>query len=342
MTDLLESTTVDVRPVAGHIGAEVQGIDLSQPPDQATVAGIRDALLKHRVIFFRDQEIDHAQQIAFARNFGELTYAHPHDDQPPEGFPEIYTVDVKRFVERYGAPRPDRSGYSPLAGWHSDVTPAINPPFGSILRADVVPDIGGDTTWTNLVAAYQGLSEPLQELADTLWAEHRYGAGQSREGRSFDESQRARWELLVVHHPVVRVHPETGEKALYVNPGFTSHILGVSNRESTQLLDLFFEQITRPEYTVRFRWRAGDVAFWDNRTTAHQAPRDLDEDTPRTLHRVTLIGDIPVGPDGRESQLVAGKPFESIPPVPFSARRSDAARAPRRAGTDREAPAVSR
>ena len=323
MTDLLESTTVDVRPIAGHIGAKIKGVDLSQPLDRPTVAAIRDALLKHRVIFFRDQDIDHAQQIAFARNFGDLTYAHPHDDAPPEGYPEIYTVDVKRFVERYGGPRPNRHGYSALSGWHSDVTPAINPPFGSILRADVVPEVGGDTTWTNLVAAYEGLSEPLQRLADTLWAEHRYGAGQNREGYSFDEAQRARWELLVVHHPVVRVHPETGEKALYVNPGFTSHILDVSPRESTQLLDLFFEQLTRPEYTVRFRWRPGDVAFWDNRTTAHQAPRDLDEDTPRTLHRVTLIGDVPVGPEGRESQLVAGKPFESIPPVPFTPRDGD-------------------
>lgn len=123
-----------------------------------------------------------------------------------------------------------------------------------------------------------------------------------------------------MHHPVVRVHPETGEKALYVNPGFTSHILDVSPRESRQLLDLFFEQLTRPEYTVRFRWQPGSVAFWDNRTTAHLAPRDLDDDTPRTLHRVTLIGDIPVGPDGRESQLVAGQPFKSIPPIPFSGR----------------------
>jgi taurine dioxygenase len=320
MTDVLESTTVDVHPIAGHIGAEIEGVDLARPLTPAAVAAIRDALLRHRVIFFRGQEIDHAEQIAFARNFGELTYAHPHDDEPPAGYPEIYTVDVKRFVERYGGPRPDRDSYSALAGWHSDVTPAINPPFASILRADVVPEIGGDTTWTNLVAAYEGLSEPVQRLADTLWAEHRYGAGQAREGYNFSQSQRDRWELLVVHHPVVRVHPETGEKALYVNPGFTSHILDVSPRESSRLLDLFFEQLTRPEYTVRFRWQSGDVAFWDNRSTAHQAPRDLDEDTPRTLHRVTLIGDIPVGPEGRESQLVTGKPFESIPPIPFSAR----------------------
>jgi taurine dioxygenase len=318
MTDLLESTQVDVRPIAGHIGAEIRGVDLARALDAVTVAQVRDALLRHRVIFFRGQQIDHAQQIAFARNFGELTYAHPHDDKPPEGFPEIYTVDVKRLVERYGENRPGRNTSSGLVGWHSDVTPAINPPFGSILRADVVPEIGGDTAWTNLVSAYAGLSEPLQQLADTLRAEHRYGAGFTREGRVPNARQVERYGLLVSHHPVVRIHPETGEKALYVNPGFTSHILGVSRRESEQLLDLFFEQLTRPEHTVRFRWQPGDVAFWDNRTTAHQAPRDIDEDVPRTLHRVTLIGDIPVGPDGRRSELIAGEPFRSIPPLPFS------------------------
>jgi alpha-ketoglutarate-dependent sulfate ester dioxygenase len=317
MTDVLESTALDVHPIAGYIGATIKGVDLSRPQDPATVAAIRDALLRHRVIFFRDQSIDHAQQIAFARNFGDLTYAHPHDDTPPDGFPEIYTVDVKRLAEKYGGEYSRQKNYLTLFGWHSDVTPAINPPFASILRADVVPEVGGDTAWTNLVAAYEGLSEPLRRLADTLWAEHRYGAGLNREGRVVSEASRARNELLVAHHPVVRVHPETGEKALYVNPGFTNHILDVSPTESRRLLDLFFEQLTRPEYTVRFRWRAGDVAFWDNRTTAHLAPRDLDDDTPRTLHRVTLIGDVPVGPDGTESKLVAGQAFEAIPPIPF-------------------------
>jgi alkyl sulfatase len=318
MTDLLDRPTLDVQPVAGQIGAEISGLDLSQPLDDATVAGIRQALLRHRVLFFRDQRLDHAAQIRFGRYFGDLTYAHPHDDQPPEGFPEIYTVDVKRITDRYGEEYPDRSSYRGLVGWHSDVTPAINPPFASILRADVVPEIGGDTTWTNLVAAYESLSPPVQRLADGLWAEHRYGAGFGRSGRVPTERQRQRYELLVVHHPVVRVHPETGEKALYVNPGFTNHILDVSADESDRLLDLFFEQLTRPEHTVRFRWRPGDVAFWDNRSTAHQAPRDIPDDTPRTLHRVTLIGDVPRGPDGRESRLLAGEPFRAIPPVPFT------------------------
>jgi alpha-ketoglutarate-dependent taurine dioxygenase len=194
------------------------------------------------------------------------------------------------------------------------VTPAINPPFASILRADVVPDVGGDTTWTNLVAAYEGLSAPVRELADTLWAEHTYGATRvrNRQSPSFGRS-----DLLVSRHPVVRVHPETRERALYVNPTFTSHILDVTPRESEQLLDLFFEQLARPEYTVRFRWEPGSVAFWDNRTTAHQAPRDVPDDEPRRLHRVTLIGDVPLAPDGRRSESIAGAPFQRIAPLPF-------------------------
>jgi alpha-ketoglutarate-dependent taurine dioxygenase len=318
MTDLLARAALDVRPIAGQIGAEIAGLDISQPLDEATVAAVRDALLRHRVLFFRNQTLEHASQIRFGRAFGDLTYAHPHDDAPPQGFPEIYTVDVQRVLDRYGEDRPDRYSYRGLVGWHSDVTPAVNPPFGSILRADAVPEVGGDTTWTNLVAAYEALSAPLQRLADTLWAEHRYGAGFARAGRVPTESQRRRYELLVAHHPVVRVHPETGEKALYVNPGFTSHILDVSGDESERLLELFFEQLTRPEHTVRFRWQPGDVAFWDNRSTAHQAPRDVADDEPRTLHRVTLIGDVPRAPDGRESRLIAGEPFRSIPPVPFA------------------------
>lgn len=320
MTDLLEKTELDVRPVAGEIGAEIHGLDISQPLTEATIAGIRDALLRHRVVFFRGQALDHATQIRFGRYFGELTYAHPHDASPPEGFPEIYTVDVQRFIERYGdedTKRFRRRGTNGIVGWHSDVTPAINPPLASILRADVVPDIGGDTTWTNLVAAYQALSEPLQRLADTLWAEHRYGAGANRYGRPLTGPRAERYERLVSHHPVVQVHPETGEKALLINPGFTDHILDVTAEESRRLLDLFFEQITRPEHTVRFRWQPGDVAFWDNRTTSHQAPRDIADDTPRTLHRVTLIGDVPKGADGGESRLIAGEPFRTIPPLPF-------------------------
>ncbi|HEX4686931.1 MAG TPA: TauD/TfdA family dioxygenase [Nocardioides sp.] len=311
MTVAPERTALTVRPVAGHIGADISGVDLSAPLDDATVARLTEALHRYKVIFFRGQELDHAGQIRFGRYFGELTYAHPHDEAPPQGHPEIYTVDPERYAQRYGndpaATR--RRRYSYVAGWHTDVTAAVNPPAGSILRAEVVPDVGGDTTWTNLVAAYQGLSAPVRAFVDTLRAEHRYGGSQQPTGDS-PYARRVNDNLLVATHPVVRVHPVTGERALFVNPGFTSHIVDVEPRESRAILDLLYAELTRPEYTVRFRWEPSSVAFWDNRATAHLAPADLDHlDVRRTLHRVTLIGERPVGPDGRESELVAGRPF---------------------------------
>ena len=151
---------ISVQPVAGRIGAEIAGVDIAEPLDQETVAVIQDALDTWKVVFFRGQHLDHAAQIAFGRQFGELTYAHPHDDAPPESHPEIYTVDSRRFQQRYGidADQQVRRKYSYTSGWHSDVTPAINPPAGSILRADIIPSYGGDTTFTNLAAAYEGLS----------------------------------------------------------------------------------------------------------------------------------------------------------------------------------------
>jgi alpha-ketoglutarate-dependent taurine dioxygenase len=312
-----EDATLDVRPLAAKIGAEIHGVDLSQPLSAGQVELIREALQLWRVVFFRDQDIDHAAQIRFGRQFGELTYAHPHDDHPPEGFPQIYTVDPRRFEARLGLDRDGlrqfRRRYSYTNGWHTDVTPAVNPPAGSILRAEVVPPYGGDTTFTNLVAAYEGLSEPLQVLAESLRAEHLYQPI-APGGKSFYGDDRIERNRLVAHHPVVRVHPETGERALFVNPVFTSHILDVNPSESRRLLDLLYEQIARPAFTVRFRWEPGSVAFWDNRATAHLGPQDLDDaDVERVLHRITLIGDVPVGPDGRESELVEGVPFRSAP-----------------------------
>lgn len=298
-----------VSRVAGRIGAEIGGVDLAEPLDEQTVAAIRAALLEHKVVFFRAQRLDHGSQIAFARQFGELTHAHPHEDAPPEHFPQILTIDPDRSAQKYGEDYRQefhRRQYSYFSGWHTDVTAAVNPPAASILRAQSVPEFGGDTQWTNLVAAYEGLSGPLQRLAESLRAVHRFRVP----GEESRLAARINANLLIAEHPVVRVHPETGERALFVNPGFTDHVVGLSAVESRRVLELLYEHLTRPEYTVRFRWHAGDVAFWDNRATAHLAPRDLDHlHVPRTLHRVTLIGDRPVGVDGRESELIAGRPF---------------------------------
>src|SRR3984957_17838756 len=236
------SAGITVTPVAGHIGADISGVDIAGPLAPEQVDAIRDALHRHKVIFSRGQHLDHASQIAFGRQFGELTYAHPHDDTPPEGHPEIYTVDPRRFEQRFGQEAKEREAvrkYSYTSGWHTDVTPAINPPAGSILRADIVPSYGGDTTFTNLVAAYEGLSEPVRAFIDTLRAEHRYGANWSGlpRGRGIAYGERIEQKALVPRHPVVRVHPRTGERALFVNPVFVDHIVDVSPIESRWILE---------------------------------------------------------------------------------------------------------
>ena len=240
---------LDVRPLSATIGAEIHGIDLSQPLADHQIEGVRAALRRWRVVFFRGQQLDHASQIALGRQFGDLTYAHPHDDTPPEGHPEIYTVDPRRFTAGLDQEtvRELRRKYSYTSGWHTDVTPAVNPPAASILRAETVPPYGGDTTFTNLVAAYHGLSEPLRALADGLRAEHWYGANRAPNGvpQPGAYSGRIDQNRLVTHHPVVRVIPETGERALFVNPVFTGRIVDVHPDESRRLLELFFDQLTR-------------------------------------------------------------------------------------------------
>jgi taurine dioxygenase len=303
------SETIEVRPLAGHIGAEIKGVDLGAKLSDETIAAVRSTLLKWKVVFFRDQKIGHAEQVAFARRFGELTYAHPHEDEPLAGFPEILPIDSRRYDRKYG------KRYSYENRWHTDVTAAVNPPAASILRAVVVPEYGGDTTWTNLVAAYEGLSPAVRELIDGLRAEHRFGLRFAEQDRESSYLKKVRENPLVAVHPVVRVHPETKERGLFVSPGFTSHIIGLSRLESNRLLNLLFDQISKPAYTVRFKWDAGSVAFWDNRATAHLGPQDLGHlDVERVLYRVTLTGDVPVGVDGVKSELIAGEVFAARPP----------------------------
>ena len=269
------------------------------------------------MVVFRDQHLDHAAHMAFARQFGEPTYAHPYEDDPPDGFPEIYTISPERFASQYrmtGRTADALRARSSYANdWHTDVTAAVNPPAASILRAEVVPEYGGDTQFTNLVAAYEGLSAPVKGFIDGLRAEHRYGAGLARRGLGGSSSVTTA-NPLVAQHPVVRVHPTTGERALFVNPGFTTHIVGLHPEESQAILEMLFSQVASDRYTVRLRWEPGTVAFWDNRATAHLGPQDIDHlDVDRVMHRVSLVGEVPVGPDGRESTLVEGQPFSVRP-----------------------------
>jgi taurine dioxygenase len=301
---------LQVNPLSGWTGALITGVDLSKPLSDGEKDAIRDALHQWKVVFFRDQNLDHASQIAFGAQFGEVTPGHPYEgDSAPPGFPQIHTVSPAAYDHRYGTKyRKRQSPNGP--NWHADVTPLINPPSHSILRAETVPPYGGDTQFVNVAAVYQGLSEPVREFIDELRAEHRFGATVGADRSNEKIGDLVRTNPLASIHPVVRVHPETGERVLYVNPGFTREIVDLAPRESRHVLDLLFEEIRRPEYSVRFKWEPGSVAFWDNRAALHLAPRDFEHvEGDRVLHRITLVGDIPVGPDGRRSEPISGEFF---------------------------------
>ena len=303
-------TRPQITPLSGYTGALITGVDLSVPLSNEEIAAIRAALYKWKVVFFRDQRLDHASQIAFGAQFGQVTPGHPYEgDSAPPGFPQIHTVSPAAYDHRYGPKyRKKQSPNGP--GWHADVTPLINPPSHSILRAEVVPAYGGDTQFTNVAAVYQGLSPSVRTLIDDLRAEHRFGSPESAERSTEKVGELVRTNPLATIHPVVRVHPETKEPVVYVNPSFTREIVDLSPRESRHILDLLFEELARPEYTVRFKWEPGSVAFWDNRAALHLAPRDFEHvEGDRVLHRITLVGDIPVGPDGRASESISGEFF---------------------------------
>ncbi|MBC9729861.1 TauD/TfdA family dioxygenase [Streptomyces sp. TRM68367] len=306
-----QAAGIEVRPAAGHIGAEITGVDLAGDLDEAVIGAIRAAVLRWKVVFFRGQRLDHARHVAFARRFGEPVVLRRRGTASPPDVPEIETTaDRLELGGRYGMDRDEwlhRRRHTLLRGWHCDHGARVDPPAATILRADTVPPYGGDTTWSSLVAAYAGLSAPVRAFVDGLRAEHRLGVGyQPRPGddayvRHLLDHQ------IATEHPLVRVHPETGERVLLVNPYYVEQITGLSRAESRAILDMLVEQATRPEYTVRFRWEPGSVAFWDNRATIHLAPSDTAHlDHPRIMHRVMLAGDVPVGADGRPSEVIVG------------------------------------
>ncbi|MEL0324478.1 MAG: TauD/TfdA family dioxygenase [Rhodospirillales bacterium] len=268
---------------------------------------VNAALIKWKVIFFKGQNLSHAGQVSFARSMGEPTIGHAVFGHDPD-YPEIYSVAKFRTAQTHRTAKMQR----PWTGWHTDLTAAINPPKASILRGVTIPPYGGDTFWTNLAAAYEGLSETFRNFVDTLKGIHRFEppAG-AKMNSNYDESIRHR--VMESEHPLVRIHPESGERILFVSPSFLKSVSGLTPRESGQILELLWEHITRPEYTVRFKWEPGDIAMWDNRSTAHLAPTDIFEsDYDRQLYRVTLVGDVPVGTDGEQSISLQGQPILSV------------------------------
>ncbi|MFJ8752107.1 TauD/TfdA dioxygenase family protein [Streptomyces sp. NPDC102441] len=320
MTTATHSLTVS--RVAGHIGATVSGVDLAQDLPESTIAEIRAALLEHKVLFFRGQEgLDHARQVAFGSRFGELTgRARPQSGGALDAFPQILTISPQIDIDAYGVDyeKHYRSRlHHGIGAWHGDMTHTVNPPAGAVLRADTLPSRGGDTQWTNLEAAYQGLPAELQVFLDGLRAEHTFFAAYDMS--PYDEIDKQVMDRVnaspqVAVHPVVRVHPETGRKALFVSPARVRRILGLSPMESRHLLELLTREVTRPEYTVRFTWEPGSVAFWDNRCTAHIGVGDVDAvGEPRVMYRVTLLGDRPVGPGGFVSTKTDGQEQTACP-----------------------------
>jgi len=273
---------LEIRPLSGAIGAEIFGVDLARDLDDSTVAAIRRAWLDHLVIFFRDQDLPPARLLALARRFGEpIEYPFVNGI---DGFPEITAV-IKLEHERVN--------FGGL--WHSDTTYLDEPPMGTMLVAREVPPYGGDTLFANMYLAYETLSPGLRQLLDGLVAVNssaKADTTKTREDRMRDGANPAARKEYVSEHPVVRTHPETGRKALYINGGHTVRFKGMTEEESAPLLNYLFAHQARPELTCRFRWEVGSLAFWDNRCAQHNPINDY-HGFRRVMHRVTLAGDKP-------------------------------------------------
>lgn len=277
---------IEVAPIAGALGAEITGVDLSRPLDDETVSELRRALLDYLVIFFRNQTLSPEQHKAFGCRFGELL-VHPYI-KGLDGHPEIMIVKKER-----------EDAYNFAGGWHSDSTYHEVPSLGSVLYAIEVPPFGGDTLFANMYLAYDALSDGMKRMLDALVALHSFRGRAGLAGRDQDldapaggyAAARGSPEAMAapVEHPVVRTHPETGHKALYVNPMFTLRLKGFSDAESQALLEFLYRHAERPEFSCRFRWTRGAVAFWDNRSLMHLPLNDYHGER-RIMHRITIAG----------------------------------------------------
>jgi taurine dioxygenase len=281
--------TIEIRPVAGALGAEVGGIDLSRPLDAAAAAAVHAAFRDRLVLFFRGQALTPEQQIAFTRLFGPL--AKTPFVKPMDGYPYVVRV-LKEAEER---------GISTFGNaWHSDFTSEPAPPLGSVLYALEVPEHGGDTMFANMYLAYEALSPGMKRMLDGVKAIHvgkpygtKYGPPKSMKTSTSIEIERNRPEAnREVAHPVARTHPITGRKALFVNPIYTLRFADMTEEESRPLLEYLYEHAVRPEFTCRLRWTKGALALWDNRCTLHYAVNDYDG-SRRLMHRTMIAGDVP-------------------------------------------------
>jgi len=270
-----------VKLLAGTLGAELHGVDLSEDLSHEAYQEIRRLLVEHQVIFFRDQDISPAQHKALAESFGPLQ-SHPAYDTV-EGFPEITILEST-------AENPSK-----IEAWHTDMTFRQHPPLGTVLRAKICPPEGGDTLWASMSAAFDGLSQPLQEMLLKLTAEHDFSHGFKEslaEPGGRERLAQAVADNPPVQHPVIHTHPESGKKVLFVNSLFTTRILGLPRQESEALLGFLFKHVATPEYSCRFQWKPNSIAIWDNRSTQHKPINDYFP-AHRRLERITIDGDIP-------------------------------------------------
>ena len=299
MTISLDRTTrtLSVQRLGGRIGARIDGVRLGSGLDPETVSAIRAALLRHKVVFFRGQDhLDDAGQVAFAEQLGTLTTAHPTVNT---GSAHVLSLAATKGMA--------------ANSWHTDVTFVDRIPAISILRGVTIPAYGGNTVWANNVAAYDALPLPLKALVENLWAVHSneydYVADSEdpeNDGPDRDalDREQFRSSYYETEHPVVRIHPETGERALVLGH-FVKRFIGLNSSESSALFQLLQTRVTRLENTIRWTWAEGDVAMWDNRATQHYAVADFDNHR-REVRRVTVAGDVPVSTDGRSSRVVVG------------------------------------
>ncbi len=269
---------IAVRPLSPTIGAELSGIDLAEPLDEATFEELHRALIEFKVIFFRNQKLTTAQHVAFARRFGELE-VHPFLPS------NTAFAELVRFAK-------DEKTVGVENQWHSDVSWRLEPSLGSVLRAIRTPAVGGDTLFCDMAAAYEGLSDELKKQIEGRTAVHdfTYSFGMAMDAETLEQKRK---EFPPAHHPVVRTHPETGEKILYVNGIFTSHIEDMDADASDTLLETLCRQSNSPELQCRFHWENDSIAFWDNRSTQHYAASDY-WPQQRIMERATVVGDKPV------------------------------------------------
>ncbi|MDQ0748469.1 alpha-ketoglutarate-dependent taurine dioxygenase [Streptomyces africanus] len=285
---------IEIHKVTANIGARVEGVDITRPLDEETYSALREALNAHKALVFDAAGLDDAGQQAFARHFGEITAAHPTVSSV-DGAPNVLPVDSE--------------GGRAANHWHTDVTFVLNPPQATSLRSITVPPYGGETLIASSAAAYRNLPASLRTLADTLWAEHTNDYDYAVPDEDVDDAQAARRAQFTsikyrTVHPVVRVHPLTGERGLFIG-GFAQRIVGLSPGESRKILDLLQAYVVRPENVLRHRWSPNQLVVFDNRITQHYAVDNYDG-LPRRLHRVTVAGDIPVGIEGKESYVIEG------------------------------------